>query len=51
MRKKSFRRKSNFIYRLRKKDDERYYGSGTSLPKEGSIFDSDSKFNQAIRNK
>lgn len=50
MKKKNHRRQSNYIYILRKKDDERYYGSGTKLPKKPSIFDSSSEFNQALRN-
>ena len=43
------RLKSNFIYRLRREEDKRFYGSGTRLPKGPSIFDSDSEFNQALR--
>lgn len=49
MPRKKRRIKSSYIYKLRREDNERFYGSGSSLPDKPSIFDSNSDFNQAIR--
>ena len=50
MKKQNHRIRSNYIYKLRKKEEERILECGTRIPKRPSIFDASSDFNRAIRN-